>query len=59
MLHWSFRHSNLAIGKIDLALCLAGTYFAVQSAFQWNVKGDPDGYRESKRAYFSRLTSHV
>ena len=59
MLHRTFRHSNKAIGKKDLALCLASTYFAVQSAFQWNVKGDPDSYRESKREYFSRLTSHV
>ena len=40
MLHRSFRHSNKAIGKKDLALCLASTYFAAQSAFQWNVKGE-------------------
>ena len=32
MLHGSFRHSNMAIGKKDLALCLADTYFATQSA---------------------------
>ena len=39
-LHCSFRPSNLAIGKKDLALCLAGTYFAAQSAFHLNVKGE-------------------
>ena len=30
----------MATGKKDLALCLVGTYFAVQSAFNLNVKGE-------------------